>query len=397
MSRKETPWIQAMREYNKNTKGGWTFPRKNTPEYNKVKEIEQRIKDNMKPKEEPKKVNMQNKINTLKKQQTRRKKEQDELIEQVEKIKKRMAKKGEGIKEVYNKLKDTISNIWDALKNGLRRHGSPSFRKAIEQYGEMTINNITLQRTSIEKSYRYVLDILSFGSSERTMKKLSYDDLYHLALILHMSNGDILKFEKNEVVQLVRVSEIKGQSLNVPMKKPIVLNDFISTTLNKLGENKYWLYSTEVNNCQLFVYSHLINNGLANEENNKFVNQNALQVIGQENTALIKTSKFLTDAAALFDIVLHGRGISDFLKSLFSNTDKVKNKGVTEWANKNKTSADIQKSIVTTLYNLLTQKGRGMKGAGIKDTLNAIVSNIKNGPAFIKFLIDVLQGKDFTF
>lgn len=146
---------------------------------------------------------------------------------------------GEGLKELIEKGVSLVKNTWDALANGLRKDFPPSVRTLL-------IVGIMVQRKPIDKAFKDILNFFTAGKLTRTMKDMSYDDLYHLSLILKMEDGTMLNYEKNEVMSMKVVGQTEGEILNVPMKAPILLNEFIGKTLAKISKENFFLYMSGV-------------------------------------------------------------------------------------------------------------------------------------------------------
>jgi hypothetical protein len=167
------------------------------------------------------------------------------------------------------------------------------------------------------------LNMLSFGSIKRKMEQLGYDNLYHLYLIIHLSNGKIYRLEKNHRVIITDLrseiapsrglgsSQSKGglaptrgdcQTLVYPENNK-TLNDFILTAEEK-NISGFYRYSFK-DNCQKFLYDLLNSNGI-----NKF-NHFILQDTNDLAPSYIKTFvKGVTGVAGIADYIYHG-GSSD--------------------------------------------------------------------------------------
>lgn len=190
--------------------------------------------------------------------------------------------KGNGVKEVVDKVITVAKNVIDALKNGIRKHGNPAFRKMVEKYGNKKILELTLQRKPIDAQYKKILNVLTSGKLNKTVQDLTYDDIFHLAVILKMEGGEQLKFEKNHVVEISPIQQVHGDLMPVKVSTPILLNDFIGMTMTTLGPEKYVLYDSITDNCQRFIDAHLTANGLNSPAYKKFVVQDAYQLIQKD-------------------------------------------------------------------------------------------------------------------
>jgi hypothetical protein len=242
--------------------------------------------------------------------------------------------------------------------------------------------------------------------------------------------------EKDEVPKLsIKNSDLDGELLNIPVDKNISLGDFFGSAVEKFGFKRLVDYDASTLNCQAFILDLLEANNLSSPTYEKWIMQNASQLLSNDKT-VISALKKLTDLAALGSVFMEGGGIKnlnkakltdkqkliisrlqqlpnmqsgagvvDWIKSLFGpKTDYVRgDSGLNEWSKKysNSTSANLQSDILSSVIKLLSGKGamygKGLQGEGIADVLKDIASKIKAGPEFIKILFNVLSGKDNIF
>lgn len=103
---------------------------------------------------------------------------------------------GEGILEL-------AKNAIHVLFHGARRDVPPKFRDTLSKYHDETIKKLIIRRQPIQKGVKTLVDILSLGKLSKNQKKLHYDDLYHLSMIIVLSSGKLLLLEKNAVPNLI--------------------------------------------------------------------------------------------------------------------------------------------------------------------------------------------------
>jgi len=118
----------------------------------------------------------------------------------------------------------------------------------------------------------------------------------------------VLKIEKNQVPSIVVSSWTgEGETLEVKIGSPRVLNDFLQKGLASVGPEKYFIYDSKTQNCQYFIKWNLSANGLWSDTINKFVMQDAVAIY--KNLGFVeKAVKGLTDTAGIIDHVLRGSG-----------------------------------------------------------------------------------------
>lgn len=243
-------------------------------------------------------------------------------------------------------LFDWVKNAWDALVNGYREDFSPSIRKIIDQIGTMKITAISLARVPIATVLQTVLGLLTGGNSEKIRKELNYDDLYHLGLILTLSDGQMYKLEKNEIPMLTHITGMgNDELLRIPVPAGgIEFNEFIGKALKKVGKAKYFVYNVSVDNCQAFTMYHLEANDLDRSDKvYDFVMQDATKILADEK--VIGLAKLATDAAHFASLILEGRGRAKGQKRLLIRGSGVKALGpAIHWR---------------TMYKILTSLNRG--------------------------------------
>ena len=270
-------------------------------------------------------------------------------------------KTGEGIRDIFNKVKTTVKNAFDALVNGKRKGLSPSFRKTLRQHGEKDIVQITIVRKPVERVLKSIINLITLGKFNQQMKSLNYDDVFHLSAVLKLSDGTQLFLEKNAVAELKPFSgNHDGSTIDVNMKDSIKLKKFIEDTYNRIGERQYVDYSAENLNCQKFILDHLETFKLSNKKIELFIMQDASQLLSKDPN-VFKALKAVTDLGALSDVVIQGRGLSDEVKKFFSelfNLFKPSSKQPNSQAEeiKNNRAYKRRDDIGKTIYDLIKTK-----------------------------------------
>jgi hypothetical protein len=110
-----------------------------------------------------------------------------------------------------------------------------------------------------------------------------YDNLFHLFMIFNTSKGQIL-FEKNARINAsttIPAAEDSYNLTNVPNK---TLNDYIQTAKIAMGP-KFFPYHPNTNNCQDFIKSVLLANGIND--------QNAINFVKQDTSMIFKNQVYL--------------------------------------------------------------------------------------------------------
>lgn len=209
------------------------------------------------------------------------------------------------IKKGVSAVKDVFS-IRDGYNN--------TAKDTIKKYGDWKITKINVYRKPIEKALEVVLDLVSGGKFTQAKKDANYDKLFHLGmfLILNDEKGNWVNVicEKNEVINLKRVSfdiSKAGENITVHFNKDVKLNQFLDNSEHQMG-NKYFKYDAfGGNNCQVFVKSCLMANGLYTKEIDSFVFQPLEKVIKTLPKSTPFIAKAVTTLGAWFNKIL-GKG-----------------------------------------------------------------------------------------
>lgn len=217
--------------------------------------------------------------------------------------------KGKGIVgDAYKKVKEVYGKVRDYI---LPSDLSSKFKNKMTQYGQQKIKSIVVARDPVQSLVQKALNFITLGKWNEMKKKLKYDDVYHLYMILTLENGKRLRLEKNQVVQMSDYSGTPKSSIVVPVNKDVSLNEFIKKGIDKMGIKNFVRYSADELNCQNFVNSLLTANGLNSPEITKFVVQDVEKLltplakdVGQVVTDIAGTVTNLTGGRMQRNIVL---------------------------------------------------------------------------------------------
>lgn len=211
------------------------------------------------------------------------------------------AQRGKGI---LKKIKKRVKAVFS---KPLQSSTSQSSRlaKLLKDVGNVPIQAIGVGRTPVNKIVQGVLQLLSLGKYEEVKKKLKYDDVYHVFLIIQMRSGQRFKLEKNHVVECTKTTQglpPGGLSFSSPLTLRLLLERAATGP-------SFWSYNPATNNCQNFVRDIVSSNHLIPQ------NQEALACLTpQQGDLLLKTlpgftrwiPSAVTSAAAQGDRILEG-------------------------------------------------------------------------------------------
>lgn len=135
----------------------------------------------------------------------------------------------------------------------------------IKLYGDMYIREIEVCRTPLEVSNKLALHLATLGKLSEYVKNKYYDDIFHLNMNVHLSNGLIIGLEKNERIKIV-MNGIKKKEFTMcktVKNLHIKLSDFIDNGENLANSGKkknFYRYTAYRDNCQKFVNDLLYGN-----------------------------------------------------------------------------------------------------------------------------------------
>lgn len=185
----------------------------------------------------------------------------------------------------------------------------PKVRKILEKVGGDIIASIEIGRTPVPSLLTNALNIISFGEFQKKFGAMPYDKLFHLFMIIRTTKGERVMLEKNEVINSALRYRIPP---NTELKKAdgihqnVSINDFLLKGLQRQGKEKFFTYSASHNNCQDFIVNLLQANNIGGDIIS-FVKQNTKELF-EGLPRLRKIANTVTDAAAIGDRVIQGRG-----------------------------------------------------------------------------------------
>lgn len=208
---------------------------------------------------------------------------------------------------------------------------SNEFKTHLTQYGFNGITKIYICREPIEKGVELFLDVVTLGKYSNSKNQLHYDQIFHLYLMILLSNGMWLLLEKNETVVLkpsdkTKVDDFEHMGVFIEPNR-ITLNEFINNAIQIMGNNEFFIYDGLTSNCQKFVSDVLMSNGLWNIKYDLFVNQSINESL-KEVKGLKYAMRKITDVANIASRLVGGsddvflidsnrkRALEDSLKEL---------------------------------------------------------------------------------
>jgi len=233
----------------------------------------------------------------------------------------------EKFRYAYFKNDVTLEGEKELQGHGLlsREGPDPFFRNMIKSYGMMNIAAITINRIPVNSLVQKFLNFLTNNEMSKNVQMLdkrfggtTYDDLFHLGLVISLSDppgessdtGPVrIRLEKlvTPHISIVKEQTLSGESIQVALKGPITLNDFINKTNAAVPEERLWHYDALNANCQIFCKDLLTSNGLWTSALQTFTMQNAGELLNVNKPAVSIIRKLPKLAEAL-GVLVFGKG-----------------------------------------------------------------------------------------
>ena len=236
----------------------------------------------------------------------------------------------QNIKEIAGKtIKPVIKPVKDLLN--YRDKFTNITTETIKKYGDIPIVSMKIQRCPVNTAIIKSLNIISFGSFEKAMKKYNFDKLFHLSLLLELQNNKYIVYEKNEEINIIEGNTYKKgcELMNIDLSdRKLTLNEIISNTKQKMGQKNFYDYDGRHNNCQNFILESLKANKLNNQKYEDFIYQDLENLwvdVKKANPYLENVMNLTTKAGRIFNRLI-GKGndvdIDEFYENLNKN-DKI--------------------------------------------------------------------------
>jgi len=228
--------------------------------------------------------------------------------------------------DFINVVKNPFATV-KQLIYGIDRFNFAS-KKTIEKNGQFVIHQIRIARTPLNKILENAVDSLSMGRLSQLQKEKNYDVLYHLSLIIDLSNRESVIYEKNETVEIIPLSNTSSIKTNTEIfyvdlkRKDLTLDEFILNAQKKMGLDNYWSYSALHNNCQNFIKQGLSGSSLLTKQAEDFLFQDMTDIrksLNESHTYFEPLINKITDLGAKSTLLM-GKGMNKGLA-----TDEITN------------------------------------------------------------------------
>jgi hypothetical protein len=213
-----------------------------------------------------------------------------------------------------------VQRVVDVSK-GKREGYSPKVRAYLAANGHRTIKGLTIRRDPIRGMLHAAINAITLGRWAEARKKYAYDKVFHLGLEVQLDGGPTTIVEKNEVINVGVSKSISEDTERMVLNDPgtLTLQQLLDNTQKLMGP-RYFTYSAFENNCQDFIVAILRANNLWTAARDRFTRQPLEGVVRELPSYTKWIANAATDAAALADVAIQGRGkrreAAAFLRSL---------------------------------------------------------------------------------
>lgn len=214
---------------------------------------------------------------------------------------------GDGLRNIVNGAIDRVQGFF----KGVRLDFPPKERELLRVYGSTDIVQMTLCRAPIHSMLDKTLNVLSFGQWESLKSQHNFDKLFHLYMVLRLSNNRMIRLEKNEVIKIANSFKIESDAefLDVPLhNQKITLQELLENTIRAVGKKQVFIYSPWSNNCQRFLMDILQSNNLLTDKERQFIYQDITELVKKLPWVTKYIGQKTTDLAHTADILIHGQG-----------------------------------------------------------------------------------------
>lgn len=205
------------------------------------------------------------------------------------------------IDKVKEKITDKITDVKDKIvkffQPRLDSYNNKT-RKNLEKYGNIPISNIDVMREPISSYINTFLNGITFGGWDEAKKKVGYDDMFHLGMVVTLNTDQKIKIEKNDVINVDTSINYGSKAEKVTVSLPrqdITINEMFEKGNKNAGNDAWFLYDAFSTNCQNFIKLCLSSVGCYSGDINEFVYQPVEELLKNMPAYAPKITKFITD------------------------------------------------------------------------------------------------------
>lgn len=211
---------------------------------------------------------------------------------------------GDGI---YDETKEFIQKLIHG-----RREYSPSAKVVIVDNYYDNVKRIEVRRSPLPSWIKKGLNLLTNGELDEKIKdgRHPQEDVYHISMIVELSNGKKLLVEKNHnvVISGFRPLSQNEEKMDIMVNHQVAFGDFLEKALHRYGAKEIFQYRAKTRNCGIYVEYLLKANNLYTDAVHKFIFQDTQGMLdGHRNIEkLVNTA---TDLAGRMEVLKEGGAI----------------------------------------------------------------------------------------
>jgi hypothetical protein len=188
---------------------------------------------------------------------------------------------GDGLKDFLKSGYQKARNLFDVF-GGRSFTYSPNVTAFLKANGHAKIQHIWICRTPIASGVEKFINLISLGGLSRAKKEASIDTLFHLFLVMQLSNGIRCIFQKNATVELSRTNgPLPADNKSVTQLVHPTLQEFVDRARRTIGDAHFFRYSSDNLNCQAFVKDCLLANDDLNPGDVPYIMQSAEHLLAK--------------------------------------------------------------------------------------------------------------------
>jgi hypothetical protein len=180
--------------------------------------------------------------------------------------------------------------------------------KAINDYlklnGNKKLRRIIVSRKPVSAKIQYVANLVTLGGWTENMKKLNYDDVYHLFMLVELDDGTLFKLEKNSRVDITLHDNKLGDTMINIDNINKTLNDMFNNAEKEYGLERIYRYDPFKTNCQVLLVDLISAINKITPQLREYIMQTASALI--ESDILKYIAKMATDSTALIRHTIEG-------------------------------------------------------------------------------------------
>lgn len=152
-----------------------------------------------------------------------------------------------------------IKGIKEAFK-GVRLNLKPAAREMLEQHGNKQVSEIYICRRPLSNKFNTLLGLINKVAG---YSGTPHDRLFHLMIVLRLSDGAWIQLEKNEDINIENFKKSSVDEVRrLPTPEFITVGTMIKRAIEKFGYQRIFIYDAFSNNCQRFVLDVLDSNDI---------------------------------------------------------------------------------------------------------------------------------------